>query len=338
MHTKQSRASLITRRVLLGLLLAAIFWAIAWLDWELIGEAVAAVSLPGIAAMAVAWIAAIFTRPFRLKIIVHAIAPEITGRYWPTWSASIIAMATNSVVPMRAGDVTMAFLLHENLGIGMARAFSVILIDRFFDLMTVIVIFVAALSVAPTVAPWASNLTVALLSALVGLTTALWFTVRMRRIWILVFHRLLSPRLLKRSERWRAWVNDLVSGLAFINKPAVVCPVLLLSIGFWGAIVTSTWFGVNAVWPLVPFAGAAFATAVVALCFIVPVAPGGLGVFHAAVVLALSVFSVPTEPALAFALIAHAFQLTSVMVLAAIVLLCQRKSLRSLMAIRETSP
>jgi uncharacterized membrane protein YbhN (UPF0104 family) len=66
-------------------------------------------------------------------------------------------------------------------------------------------------------------------------------------------------------------------------------------------------------------------------------APGGFGVFHAASVLALSLFVVPVEPALAFAIIAHAFQLGSVLVLGTVALVGQGISLRSLVAIRKTS-
>ena len=51
---------------------------------------------------------------------------------------------------------------------------------------------------------------------------------------------------------------------------------------------------------------AAFLLSVVALAFLIPAAPGGVGVFHAASVFALAVFGVPAEVGLAYALLSHA--------------------------------
>jgi hypothetical protein len=241
-------------------------------------------------------------------------------------------MAMNSVMPMRAGDVTMAFVLRQGLGVPTARAFSAVLVDRFFDFATVIVIFVGALALAPTVAPWAANLTVTLLAALAALVGGLWLAVRLRRFWLDLLDRLLP----KSTERLRAQVRELFTGLAVVDNLGVLSLVLLLSIGLWGVIIVSYQYGAGAVWPSVSLPAAAFAAGAVALSFVVPLAPGGFGVFHAAVVLALSLFGVPAEAALAFAIISHVFQLGSVLVLAVVAVMCRRISIGSLRAIRQT--
>ena len=54
--------------------------------------------------------------------------------------------------------------------------------------------------------------------------------------------------------------------------------------------------------------------------------------------LALSLFEVPAEPALAFAIIVHAFQLISVLVLAGVAALWQGVSIRSLTGFGNTRP
>jgi uncharacterized protein (TIRG00374 family) len=311
-------------------------WAAWTLDWRLIGSKLASASLPDMAAMAAAWLAALFIRPVRLLILLGAVSPEVKRQYWPTWSASLIAMAMNSVVPMRAGDMTMAFVLRQGLGVPTARAFSAMLVDRFFDFTTVIVIFVAALAMAPTVVPWAADLSVTLLAALAVLVVGLWLAVGLRRQWLDLFDRLLSALVPRSGEHLRAQVRELFTGVAVVDGLGTMAAVLLLSIGLWGVIIFSYWYGASAVWPSVSFAAAAFAAGAVALSFVVPLAPGGFGVFHAAVVLALSLFGVPAEPALAFAIVAHVFQLGSVLVLAVVAVICQRISIRSLTAIRQT--
>ena len=320
------------RALTIALGLAIVGWAATKLDWRLIGQQLAGASLPAELAMALAWLAVLFIRPVRLLMLVRKMAPDINGGYWPIWSSNTIAMATNSILPLRAGDLTMAFVLRRSIGISAARAYSVVLVDRFFDFVTVIVIFVSMLSLAPTVASWAHELRVTLLAALVALAAGLWVIIALRAYWIALVDRLLSGLPPPRSERWRARVRDLFAGLEQIDSLGAVVPIALLSVGLWAMTAVSYWFGAIAVWPEVSAAAAAFAVAAVALSFIVPVAPGGVGVFHGAVVLSLALFKVPLAPALAFALVAHAFQLGSVLLLGALAIIRQGISVRSLLA------
>ncbi len=288
--------------------------------------------------MAVSWIVALLFRPLRLLVLVKAMMPEIRRRYWPLWSANVIAMATNSVIPMRAGDVMMAFVLRQSLGVSTARSSSLVVVDRFFDFATVIVIFVSALSAAPTVAPWAANVTITLLAALALLVGGLWLVIRMRGLWMTLLERMLSRMNVQKAERLKSIGHELLAGLAQIESLKVVGPVLLFSICLWAMTIVSFWFGIRAVWPEASVMAAALAVGAVALSFAVPVAPGGFGVFHGAVVLALSLFGIPVEPALAFAIVAHAFQIGSVLVFGMIAMIWQGISIRSLATARGPRP
>src|SRR4029079_15057904 len=88
--------------------------------------------------------------------------------------------------------------------------------------------------------------------------------------------------------------------------------------------------GLSAVHAQVQPAASAFNIAVTALSFAVPLGPGGMGAFEASSVLALAVFDVPLEPAIAFAVIAHLFQLASVAAFAAVAVLTGHIDYRSL--------
>jgi len=330
------KSFLLRRLPLLVIFVAVMAWAVTRLDWPLIGHQLASASIAEEAAMAVSWIVALLFRPLRLLILVKAMMPEIERRYWPLWSANVIAMATNSVIPMRAGDVMMAFVLRQSLGVSTARASSLVVVDRFFDFATVIVIFVSMLSVAPTVAPWAANATTTLLAALAILVGGLWLVIRTRGFWMVFLDRLLSGVSAQRAKRLSDTAHELFAGLAQIESLRVVGPVLLFSICLWGMSIASFWFGIRAVWPEVPVAAAALAVGAVALSFVVPVAPGGFGVFHGAAVLALSLFGIPVEPALAFAIVTHAFQMGAVLVFGMIAMTWQGISVRSLASLRDS--
>lgn len=315
-------------------LAVVIIWAGTRLDWGRIWQQLQAASLPLELAMAVAWTGALLVRPLRMMVLMGAMAPEVRRRYWPVWSADMIAMAVNSVVPMRAGDMMMAFVLNQGLGIRTPRAMSVVLVDRFFDFATVMVMFMVMLAAAPTVVPWAHDVTITLAVTLALLIAGLWLVIHMHELWKRMLDRVFALFPGERSEKWRQRVHELLDGLGMIDRPGILVAVVGTSILMWGAITASYWFGVQAVWPHMTIPPAAFAASAVALSFIVPLAPGGLGVFHGAAVLALSLFGVPPEPALAFAIVAHAWQMGSVLILGTVSLFWQGISLRSLTTIR----
>lgn len=332
------KSMLIMRGLLLAIFAVIIVWAVQKFDWSLIWAQLRAASIPLEIAMAAAWLAALFFRPLRLFVLMAAMAPDVKRRYWPIWSADVIAMAMNSVIPMRAGDMMMAFVLRQGLGVGLLRGTSMVFVDRFFDFATVIVMFVVMLAAAPTFVPWAGDVTVTLVVALVLLVGGLVLAVRLHRVWSSFLERLfvrLPPHV---GEKWHERARDLLGGLASIDRPATIAIVLALSVLMWGTISASYWFGVQAVWPHMTIPAAAFVASALALSFVVPLAPGGFGVYHGVAVVALSLFGVPAEPALAFAIVAHAFQMGSSLVFGAFCLLWHGMSIRSLAAARQPAP
>ena len=326
---------LASRALVLAVFIAIIAWAAARLDWFVIWRQLASASTPYQIGMAVAWIAALFFRPMRLMVLMSAMAPQIKRRYWPMWSADMIAMAMNSVIPMRAGDMTMAFVLRRSLGIGLVRGTSIVLVDRVFDFLTVIVMFMVMLAATPAVVPWAHDATISLGIGLALLVGGLLLAIRFHAQWSSLLDWACGVLPAAKAEKWRERVHEVFDGLAMIDRFSVIAAALSISILMWGSITASYWLGVQAFWPHMTIPEAAFAASVVALSFVVPLAPGGLGVFHGAVVLALSLFGVPTEPALAFAIVAHAFQMGSVLILGIASLLWQGISLRTLAVVHE---
>lgn len=321
------------------LLFAGFLYFTAWtairIDWATVGH-----SLDGAApgyelAMAASWFAILFLRPVRLMVLIGVISPGSPSRYSVFWSATLVAMGLNTIVPLRAGDIAMALVLNQRLGVRMPRAFSALVLDRFFDLATVVALFVGALSVAPVSAAWTVGLVPSMLVVLLGLVVGLWLLIYLRATWLYLVREALSALAPARRARWIGQAEELFNSLARIDKVTVLAKVIVLSILIWLITTLSYWFGISATWPSASLAAAAFTASAAALVFVVPVTPAGVGVFHGACVLALSVFDVPFEPALAFAIVAHALQVISVLVLAVIALFSQRLSLRTLLASAE---
>jgi glycosyltransferase 2 family protein len=321
----------------LVLLLALALWAFARLDWPAVARNLSSASLTKILMMAAVWLAALFVRPLRLTLLVQTMSPEVGRRYWPIWASDMIAVAVNSVIPLRAGDMTMALVMRQSIGLSTARGFSAVFVDRFFDLLTVVVLFYVALSVAPTVAPWATTLSLTLPIGLVVLVGILWAAVGLHQFWTAIIDRLLARAPIGRRAKWSERLRELVEGLGAVNRPGVMVPAVMLSVLLWGLTSTSYWLAVNAVWPQAPFGAGAFAASAVALSFVVPSTPAGVGVFHAVAVVAFSLFHVPVEAALAAAIVCHALMLGLILILAGIALVYHGLNVRSLTRLRNES-
>ncbi len=268
-----------------------------------------------VAAMLAAWSAMLFLRPLRMLLLLRAVSPVVPGDYRSIWLAHVIGMAVNSIVPLRSGDVVMALLFRQWLRISMPQALSILMVDRICDTAAVATVFLASLAAVPVQTAWAHGLALALMAGLILGVAALGLAVRLREPFLAWLARRL--RRLKRSERWLALARDLLSGFATISTFRRASLIVAITVGLWGSTVLSYWLGIRAVIAGVSAAAAGFAVGAVGLSFIVPLAPGGIGVFHAAVLFALEAFGVPAEPALAFAIIAHAAQLLSVLALGA---------------------
>jgi len=304
--------------LLLAAFAALTYWAAQTVDWSQLLKELAAASPFDIAVMLVGWIAVLCLRPLRMLFLLRATSREISSEYGPVWAAHIVGMGTNSVTPMRGGDVVMALIMNRRLPVSVPQALSVIIVDRACDTATVVAIFLGALVFLPSATAWSSHAALVLLAGLVLGIAAVAVMVKVREP-LLAF---LGDRLARYrfGVRLHTMARDLLSGLGTLQDLRLALIVFLLSVALWGATVAAYWFGLHAVWHGGSVAAAAFASAVVALTFVVPLAPGGIGVFQAAAVFALTAFGIPVEPALAFAIISHALQLVTVLVLAALAL------------------
>ncbi len=151
----RSRRGLLIRAVVFSLFLSFVGWAVTKVNWHAIHDQLTNASLPYIVAMVAVYVVSLFVRPLRLWVLFLGAVPEVRPRYWPAFRADNIAMAINSIVPARAGEVAMAFSLRQSLGISTARSSSLVLVDRFLDFCTVVLIFVVSFLMSPGGAAWA---------------------------------------------------------------------------------------------------------------------------------------------------------------------------------------
>ncbi len=307
-------------------------WVAMRLDWRDLGQRFAGASPHYIGLMAAAWISAFALRTLRMRYVLNVVGRLRDGNFGIVWTAVVLGMAVNTFAPMRAGDVVCAIFLRQRLGVTLQQCFSAIMVDWFCDLVCVVSIFVGALSFAPGVATWTGHAETIIVSVLVIAAIGFVVVMHYRRIVVALADRVLAKILPRHRQRLVAWVEQLLSSLSMICTWRIAATLTLGSVIIWSLTAASYYFCLRAVLTTAPFAAGAFSASAIALSFVVPIGPAGLGAFEAASVLSLAVFRVPIEPAIAFAVVAHVFQLAMVLLLSSHIAITQRLDFRKLQA------
>lgn len=291
--------------------LAAIAGLALLVDWRAVGRELAEADPGDLALMLGTWLIWLSIRPLRMRALVRATGQGENLTRNDAFGAHAVGMAVNNLLPMRAGEVAMIWLLRRRANVPAGSGASSVVLDRFCDLVGALCVLALALVWMPE-RPAAIERGLPIFVGALALGLAgLGAVVALRAKIVGLAARLLPAKLVPP-------LGHLLDGLAVLGRPAVLIRVALWTAAIWGLAVVSFHYGVRAVWPEATPVMGAFLLGVVALAFLVPAAPGGVGVFHAASVFALAVFAVPAEAALAYALLTHALTFVAVLIVALI--------------------
>jgi glycosyltransferase 2 family protein len=323
-------SKLAVRLVVLAIFCLGAAWALTRLDWAAFQRRIIEASPTDLGLMLAMWVAALLLRPLRFKFLLHVLG-HARVPYSQVWTANMLGMAVNSFTAMRAGDVVVALFLRQRAGIDIHRTVTVIGTDALCDFLCVVLLFLTALSFAPISGAWtahaAAMLAIVSIVVLAAMALVIRFRLHVLAITDRVLHRIGRPW----AERLREMAHDVLAGLSAISHWRTCLPLVLISAAIWIVIGASYWFGLRAVSIAPSVAAASFTMAAVTLSFAVPLGPGGLGVFEAAAIVALGLFGVPLETALTFAVLAHALQLSSALLVAALAVTTHKVDYRSLL-------
>lgn len=298
-------------KVLIGVAISAVCIAIVvhGIEWSAVGEAFRRTNLwlllPAIGCLAIMFL----LRAYRWQRLVE---PIVVLPLRPFWSASLIGFMANDVLPLRVGELVRAYALAHLTSVRVSAAFTTAVLERVWDTVTVGILTVFTFSRFSLPAWVVRTNWVVLGACVVVLGGGAW--------------------LVRRGELGFAWlpsrfavvVERFASGLRSLNSVSALFWVVLLSFAVWFALVGYYWLLLRACGFTLPFDAALLVTVFSVLAAAVPAAPGFVGTFQYAVILALSFFDVPKAEALGFSIIAHLAQLGPVIIAGAIALVRAR--------------
>ena len=211
------------------------------------------------------------------------------------WS-TCIGFAVNNLLPARLGEVARSISVSRKTKIGFGAVFGTVVVERIYDTLSLLVLFVLSLYVWEFSGPMA-KLAVAVkqefgvnisqrliainLSVLVGVILA---TVVMLKWQTELTLRVAAFFLRVLPERWRvkvlAGLRNFIGGLTQTTNPLEVIWILFISAALWIISALSVWFGLVACGLDVGATDAIFVLMSMAIAVSIPASPGYVGPYH----------------------------------------------------------
>lgn len=242
-------------------------------------------------------------RTFRWKYLVP---DKSTMPFGLSFDGIMIGNFVNYILPLRAGEIFRPIFLSTKSNNSFSNCFAALVIERFFDLSMVLIMFSFSLMGAANLPNWVNQ----------G-ATALLFLALLILIYIILV--MIFPKLIRKftnicltpipssiSNFLEHFLNGLFEGAEVIKDKKNLFMVVILSMLVW--IVTAWQYymlllifdGIQATY----YQGVLI-TVIIALAVAAPSAPGFLGVFQAACILAFHLIGLDKESATTYALLSH---------------------------------
>ncbi len=278
--------------------------------WDALQEANIWWVLPSFAFLA----AAVAIRALRWQLLFQR---ETRPPYGATAASTIVGLAVNSLLPLRAGEAARVIALNRRAGTSPVESVATVALERILDVFCLLLLLLAALPWLPEVDWVGAAAAVALALALMLGGAALLFAVYGDR----PFHAL--DRLLRRLPfGHHAWVEhvgtSLRRGLVALRDPKLALTAFVLTTVSWLLTSVSFWLLTLAFDLELPLVAGVLILAAVGFSVILPAAPGALGVFEAATVVALAAYDISASEALSYAFTLHAVNLIPYIVAGAV--------------------
>ncbi|MCB8980125.1 MAG: flippase-like domain-containing protein [Ardenticatenaceae bacterium] len=265
-------------------------------------------SLIGLSALAI--LAFMMIRAIRWR---YMLANEIS---WSnTFHIQNIGYMFNMVLPFRLGDVARAVLIGNVPPITLARGLSTMVVERILDMMFIVALLPFTLAEVVSLPDWMQEGAKASgVVAVVAIGTLI-VAANQRKLATRLGTAVLNRISFLDTKRWIGRMNELLDGLGSLTRLKDSLVLICLSIVVWIPILFAYQWGIRAVGGQVSLLGASFVVCAAALSIALPSSPGQIGVFHIGVTAAMLALGQSDGASGGFAVVYHALNLISMIIL-----------------------
>ena len=273
-------------------------------------------------------------RAWRWQLELRPLASIPLATLWVVTSVAYMAI---NLLPIRMGEVVRPWLLSRRSTVSFSNVVGNLIVEKTVDSAVIVFYILLGLLTTENLPAWVRRGAVVPAVAFVAL--ALVIVLIWRKGEAVVERR--AARWL--PERFRTRVvgvaRALIDGMRVLGHPALVVAVFAVSIVLWFLPILSSWVMIRAFHLAVPFNAALIVFIFIGFGTALPQAPGMIGTFQYACILALGLFGVPQPQALAYGLVLNALQLSTLVAQGLVALPLAGVSVRDLLrASRDDAP
>lgn len=207
-----------------------------------------------------------------------------------------------ALVPMRIGELIRPYLVSKESQISFSSALATIFVERMIDSLTIILILFLIIFTSP-LPEWIVRTGYGFLAVFVFFLFFVCFLYFNTKFSLQLLRSLTKILPLKLVAKVEGMISSFTEGLKIIGSPVRLGYTILLSFVIWGIsglVIYSFFFLLNLQLSLLN----AFIVLIITIIGIsLPAGPGFIGNFQFACIIALSIFGVPKDIALAFSMV-----------------------------------
>lgn len=226
------------------------------------------------------------------------------ARFSDAFTALLIGLFINNVLPARIGEVARGYALSKRMGIPFTYAVSTVFIDRLFDLLGLLVI--AFIFFPRQALPVSVSKALYVLAMLLVICLLALFAISQEKVASRIagfFHRYQKPLLHKLEKR----ILEIHENLRRIrSSPGKLFLYILMSLVNWFCMAMGLYFSLKTFGVSLPFVYVPFVCTVLNMGLVVPSSPGYIGVYEFLLITLLAIFGIPKYESFAVAIFFHA--------------------------------
>jgi len=306
--------------VILGLLVGALFIWLAFrgTDLEGVKSSFEAANYLYLTPVVLCSIMTLILRSYRWGVILEPME-KIDQRL--LFSITAVGFMAINLLPWRMGEIARPYLISRKSTIKLGSSLATIVIERVFDMLTLMMLLLVVLRTVK-LPSLISRSAYSILLIFIPLFLLLVFLAVKREFSVKRIDRIIGRLPEALSSRLTRLAHSFLDGLQILPDLKRTSYYALLSVLIWFLMGFSIYIFFSSFESMreLSLTKAYVVLVITALGVMLPAAPGFVGNYHFSCVLALSLFGIPKNDALTFAILLHFIQVMVTIVLGLIVL------------------
>ena len=250
-------------------------------------------------------------RSYRWGVILQPMEKIDQFSLFSVTSVGFLAIAS---IPARIGELARPYLISKRSSIKMSSALGTILVERVLDSFTVLAIAVIVLFLTD-LPPWMIKSSIIFFLLALVMFCFIIFLILRRDAALKLINRILSKLPGKFAHKIDELIHHFIDGFQVITNIKFLLYLFFLSALIWLVDVLAIYMLLKAFGFTLPVMASFVVMIILIVGIAIPTAPGYIGNWHFACILALSLFGLAKAEALSFAVVYHFLSMVIVVVL-----------------------